>query len=756
MVLLVLALGAAVWLLIGKPAQPAAIAATAPAVYVGAQQCRQCHTRQYEAWQGSDHERAMQHATAATVAGNFDNTQFQYAGVTSTFFRRDGNYFINTDGPDGALRDYPIRYTFGVRPLQQYLVEFPDGRVQALPIAWDTRPREQGGQRWFHLYPDQHVDHRDPLHWTRPRQNWNFMCAECHSTHLRRGYDAAANVFRTTWTDMAVGCEACHGPGSAHLAWAANKNKSADHGLAVHFAARAVWRIDAVSGNARCAAPRAEHAELETCGLCHARRAQLREGYSPGEPLLDTHEISLLDADLYSADGQMQDEVFNYGSFVQSKMYAKGVSCGDCHEPHSLQLRVPGNGVCMQCHAAEKYAVPTHHHHARESAGAACVSCHMPARTYMVVDRRHDHSFRIPRPDQSVQLGTPNACNDCHRDKSARWAQVAVESWFGSQRKGWQQFAPALHAARTQALSAPALLRQLAADRGQPAIARATAFVELAPYVTAALSDDFARGLNDSDGLVRMGAVRGLAAAPLQQRWELAGPLLHDPLRAVRIEAAAVLAPIAPALLDAAQQQALTRGLDEYIAAQRTNADRAEAHMNLGALYAQRGDAAAAEREYRTVLKLDPDFVQVLLNLADLYRDQHRDADGEAPLRQALEMAPQMAAAHHALGLWLVRQRRLPEAVAELARAARLDPRQARYGYVYAVALNAIGQPRQALRILRDNQRRHPADRDSLEALVSFYRARGDRQEALNYARQLAEILPGDAQVTALLRELAP
>ena len=757
-VVALLALAAALWFFL-RPSTPlsegAAAAKVVPARYVGSENCRQCHSREFELWRGSDHQLAMQHATPETVLGNFDNATFRYGDITSTFFRRDGKFFVNTDGPDGRLSDYEIRYTFGVRPLQQYLVEFPDGRVQPLPIAWDTRPAAQGGQRWYHLYPDQHIDHRDPLHWTKLSQNWNFMCAECHTTNLRRGFDAKQNRFHTTWSEINVSCESCHGPGSEHAARAARPGYDArDSGLTVRIPPRVAWIPDPATGNAHRAEPRTEHTELEICAPCHSRRAQFREGQRPGQPLLDTHLPSLLREHLYHADGQMQDEVFNYGSFLQSKMYAKGVSCGDCHEPHSLKLRAPGNGVCLQCHAAAKYDVPDHHHHAEGSEGSRCAACHMPVRTYMGVDRRHDHSFRVPRPDESVRLGTPNACTDCHQQRSADWAAHAVESWFGPQRKGLQHFAPALHAARAQSLEAPALLRRVIDDHTQPGIARATALAELAPYLTPALVPELQRGLGDADPLVRLGALQGLADLPLERRFAVAGELLRDPLRALRIEAASFLAPVGPDTLSDEQRRQLAAGIDEYIEAQRTNADRPEAHLNLGALYAQRGDAAAAEREYRAALALDPDFVQATLNLADLYRDLGRDAQGEQLLREALRKAPDTAAAHYALGLLLVREQRVTEAMTELAAAARLDPTQPRYAYVYAIAQHSGGHTDAALATLEANRRRHPSDHDTLLALVSLNREAGRRDAALNYARQLAVLAPDDMQLLQLIQSL--
>ena len=425
------------------------------AQYVGSNACVSCHGKEASEWQTSQHHDAMAEATAQSVLGNFNNAKFNYAGLTSTFFKRAGKFFVNTDGRDGKLTDHEIKYTFGVYPLQQYLVEFPDGRLQALSIAWDARPKKEGGQRWFHLYADERITYDDELHWTRPSQNWNFMCADCHSTDIRKNYDSVADRFQTRWAEISVGCEACHGPGSRHLEWAKSSRagKPSENDGAKGLSARLderrgiTWSVNAASGNAVRSQPRATEREIEVCAQCHARRGQIAEGYQAGKPFLDYYRPALLTPLLYHSDGQQRSEVYNWGSFLQSKMHANGVTCSDCHNPHSGKLRAEGNVICATCHTPSKYDIAAHHHHKSHSAGAACVACHMPTTTYMVVDPRHDHSLRVPRPDLSVKFGTPNACNGCHTNRDARWAANQVKQWYGHDPQGYQRFAAAFAAA---------------------------------------------------------------------------------------------------------------------------------------------------------------------------------------------------------------------------------------------------------------------------------------------------------------------
>jgi predicted CXXCH cytochrome family protein len=739
--------------------------AATPAAFVGSTTCAGCHRAEAERWQSSQHKHAMDHATDKSVLGDFNDAGFDYYGVHSRFFRKDGKFLVETDGPDGKLATFEVKYTFGIDPLQQYLVEFPDGRLQALSLAWDARPKDKGGQRWFHLYPDEEIKHDDILHWTKLNQNWNFMCAECHSTGVRKNYDAAKDRFATGYAEISVGCEACHGQGSRHVDWAHARDswwpfgKSDDPkmGLLVRFDERrnVAWPINGKTGNAeRNFAPALLRKEVETCGLCHARRGGFSEDWVPGRTLSDTHVVSPLARGLYHADGQMLDEVYNYGSFKQSRMFTAGVTCSDCHEPHSAELRAPGAGVCLQCHSADKYTAVAHRHHEGVDPAPTCVSCHMPARTYMVVDVRHDHGFRVPRPDLSARLGTPNACSDCHADKSPEWAAAAIEGWHGPNRKGFQNYAEAFRAAWSAGADAPALLAAVASNQATPAIARASALSELGRYVSPSNLELAREGLSDPDPMVRLGALDMVEGAPLNQIWPLVSPLLSDSVAGVRIRAAGLLAAFPAASQPPADRERFERAAAEFVAAQRLNADRPEARSALGNFYARRRLTADAEAEYKSALALSPQYAPASINLADLYRQTERDGDGESVLHMAISASPQDAGLHHALGLTLTRLKKPDDALAELARAAELEPDRARYAYVYAVALHSAGRADAAITVLKDSLARHPDDRDTLLALVTFNRDAGDIGAALEYAERLVRIAPNDRSLASLVEEL--
>jgi predicted CXXCH cytochrome family protein len=737
-----------------------------PSRFVGGQACSGCHAREAARWQGSHHALAMQKATQATVLGDFADARLEHFGVTTTFSYSGDKFLVRTDGPDGNPHEYEIAYTFGVYPLQQYLIALSGGRLQALGIAWDSRPREEGGQRWFHLYPDQKLMAGDRLHWSGRDQNWNYMCADCHSTNLQKNYNLPADTYATAWTVVDVSCEACHGPGSRHVDWAkAHPEASASSSRADAGASEKMglspwlkpadagqWEMNPQTGIARRNSPLVS-AELDVCAACHSRRKVIAKDHPPGVKFLDAYLPAYLEPGLYYADGQIDGEVYEYGSFLQSRMHAAGVTCSNCHDPHSGKLRAEGNTLCAQCHLPARFDAREHHHHEPGSAGAQCVNCHMPTKTFMVVDARRDHGIRVPRPDLSVSLGTPNACTQCHEGHAAEWAAQAVAGWFPHGRQSVPHYGAALHAGRSGAPDAEQQLDRLILDQSQPAIARGSALLLLPRYASPASEPALKAAIGDSDPLVRSAAARTLSGSAFQPTVRSAAALLSDPVRAVRIEAARALAGIDLLSLTPEQQTALVSATMELVAAELVDAERPEAHLNLGLLEMRCHQPAEAEAEYRTALRLDSNFIPALVNLADLDRARGMDPQGAELLRQAMAIEPNNADVRHSLGLSLVRQHD-PGALDLLRQASELAPQNARYAYVYAVALNSSGAPGKAMTVLEQTYREHPADRDVLNALVSIARDTGDFTTALRHARELAALYPADPQLRSLITDL--
>lgn len=692
--------------------------------YVGSAACASCHAEATRQWQGSHHDLAMQPASESTVIGDFNDVRHTHQGITSRFFRRDDRFLVHTEGPGGKMQDFEIAYTFGVEPLQQYLIRFDDGRMQALGLAWDSRGAKDGGGRWFAVYGDEPIPHDDVLHWTKLSQNWNHMCAECHSTNLRKRYDGSKDSFDTTWSEIDVACEACHGPGSLHrdrmAGGEAKGREPGATGLTVEFPsiASARWERSENTANAVRRPVRNEHFEVELCARCHSRRETLEEGVDPGRSIHESHRISRLEAPLYHADGQILDEVYVYGSFVQSAMYEAGVTCSDCHDPHTTKLRAEGNTLCVRCHAPEHYDTESHHHHPKASQGARCVECHMPTQTYMQIDTRRDHSLRVPRPDLSNALGTPNACNACHSSMTPAWAAQKIASWRGPTWRPPGHYGSALHAAQNSAVDAEQRLASVLRDPSVPAIAQATAIAALPRFASQSSMSLFPEALADADPMVRTAAIEALEGIDAKMRVQLIAPLLEDPVRAVRREAARVLAGLPNDVLDPKTRKRRNALLDEYRAAQERDGDRPQAHMRLAALAIAEGQFELAEQELGLARDRNPSFLPAYVNLADLHRSRGMNAESERVLRAALTAVPGHPDVRHALGLALVRLDRHSEALAEFTAAALAAPENPRYAYVYAIAVHDAGDVDKARSILRAALERHPGDRE-LRAFLS-------------------------------------
>ena len=715
----------------GNSGTPGAIPA-----FVGSEACAGCHAAETELWRNSHHDLAMQPADASTVLGNFDDAEFRYGDIATRFTRRDDGFFVTTDGADGEPAEFPVRWTFGFLPLQQYLIELDDGRVQALSIAWDSRSAEEGGQRWFHLYPDETIDYRDPLHWTGTYQRWNTMCADCHSTNLVKGFDSASGAFATTFDDIDVGCESCHGPGSRH----AEDPTIPPPALGVTDRS---WLFEAGRTIASRLPAGPAPAEAEVCAQCHSRRSQLRDGHTAGEPLLDSYRPAFLDAGLYHADGQIADEVYEYGSFLQSRMAAAGVTCSDCHEPHGGELRGEANGVCAQCHLASEYDRPEHHRHEPGTAGAECVSCHMRAETYMVIDERRDHSFRVPRPDLSAALGSPNACNDCHADESSDWAALHVAEWYPGGRSTTPHYGEAIAAGQNWAADARVRLLTLLDDETAPEIVRATALGLLATRRAETDTIVLAESLESGEPLLMLAAIDASAGLPPERLAALLQRFLDDERLALRIAAARHLLP-ARSLLSTRRLADLDAALAEFLEVQAFNGDRPEGLMSAAALMAERGDLAGSERLYREAIARHPAFGALYVNLADLFRQTGRDDEAEAVLREGLAAIPDSAAIELALGFALVRNARQVEALGHFERAAQGAPDDPYYGYVRAIAVNDSGDSERALELLGLAHERFPGHPDTLFALATLARDQGDIEGARRYADRLVLLLPGD------------
>ncbi|MGB1389905.1 MAG: cytochrome c3 family protein [Paracoccaceae bacterium] len=596
--------------------------------FVGSDTCADCHTEAAEAWAGSHHALAWTAPSDATVIGDFDDASYEGEGMTVRFARNDDGFTIDVTEADGTTRKYPVHSVIGIAPLQQYALETEPGRLQSFDVVWDVE-----GEEWVHLYPGDAIAPDDGLHWTGPYKTWNARCAECHATDYRRAYSPQQRRYNSRSAELGVGCEACHGPGQTHVDWAADPSQPMPEAGG--------FSMDYVTGSTEAA--------IQQCAGCHARRENLTDGNPvPGTPFHDAYRLALLRPGLYHADGQILDEVYVYGSFLQSKMYAQGVSCMNCHEAHSATLVAEGNTVCTQCHspagnpdfptlALQDYDTPEHHFHSEGSDRAQCKSCHMAERTYMQVDGRRDHSFRVPRPDLGAAMGSPDTCTDCHVDQTQGWAAEEIAKRFPDSRRRGRHFGQVLAQGRADPIGAAAALSGLASDTTQPGIARATALYLMQgsgqPMAVEALRPLMA----DPDPIIRGEAAALVAEA---ERATLLTPLLADPVRSVRIAAARQMLSVDPNGLSRSQIALLREAMADWRRSISNKLDFPETHLVMGGMALTTRNYPAAEAAFRETVRLDPQRAEAWSILVRMVHATRGLDAARAVLREALDKVP--------------------------------------------------------------------------------------------------------------------
>jgi predicted CXXCH cytochrome family protein len=725
-----------------------------PAAYfTGGKACIECHQKEYRLWKGSDHDSAMAVASDTSVVGDFNNAEFTFNGKTSKFYKRGGKFYVYTEGPGGIMKEFLVEYTFGIRPLQQYLIPFEDGKYQCLPIAWNTREH-----KWFHMaamvYKPEDLKPDNWLYWTNQAQNWNSMCAECHSTNLQKNFDLATKTYHTTWQDINVNCEACHGPGSAHIEWARlpemGRPQDNNTGLIV--------KTSKITSRQY----------VESCAPCHARRSSFGPYDHTHSEFLTYAFPQIPTRPAYHIDGQFKDEDYEYGSFTQSKMYMKDVRCGDCHDPHSLKRKFEGNALCTQCHRADEYDTFNHHMHKSKGEagtsflnkrgeklgpgdGALCRDCHMPGQYYMGVDKRFDHSLRIPRPDLSISLGTPNACTNCHDDKNDQWALQWVNKWYGEKKKA--HYGTILADASDGKAGADSGLLKIINSNLYPEIIRATAIGYLSAYQSAKAQEAVRKALNDPDPLLRHAAVEHFMATDSITLFNILAPLLNDPIKAVRMEAANRLMTFNKSTFNEIQYRAFLKALDEYLKSQEYVADFPSGRYNLGNYYSKLNDLPKAVENYQEAIKIDNLFYPAKVNLSLIYYQQGKTDLATNLFLDMIANHPDITDGYYYLALLYGEQRKYTEAIALLETASTKPGSNPRIFYNLGLLYQMTNENGKCETTLLKGLSKDPGNFDLLYALFDFEMKQNNKTKARIYIEQLKSWYPNDKQVADLYGE---
>ncbi len=700
--------------------------------YTGSISCKSCHETAYAEWTSSDHYLAMQPASDSTVLGDFRDVSFTSDGVTSRFYKEQGKFIIYTEGEDGQYHAYEVLYTFGYFPLQQYLIAFPGGRMQASRVSWNSRDK-----RWFHQYAGQKVDHRDWLHWTGNSQNWNTMCATCHSTDLRKNYDPDTDTYSTTWKEINVSCESCHGPGSRHIAYV--NSPGYQQGQRIAAAALSYGR-DTVALH-----------QLNACAACHTRKSDIAADRMMSGELLDDMIPQVISNEYYFPDGQIRDEDYEYGSFTQSKMFNHNVRCSNCHNPHTGKTKLAGNDLCLSCHQP-KYNAVDHHHHQMGTEGALCVNCHMTTRTYMGADIRRDHSFRVPRPDQSVAYDTPNACTQCHTTRSDAWAAAAVVKWYGSERK--YHFSDDLLPGSLLNEESEEHLVRLLTDTLQPFIARATAAYYLGNVLTRTSGEALLKVLQDSKAIVRYYALRSLESFPPEIWQQHAYASLEDSVRAVRIAAGSLYHTVPAEAMSAAIRASYVSADKEHLAFLEYQTDFAVGNVMMADYRLRGGALEEAIQYYERGLRKDSLMNYVRLHLAVAYSSLGKTTQALQTLKEAASIDPFNSEVFFNMALLEVEMNEQVLAKQHFEKAIQLGSDQPALYYNFGLLLLQQEDYARAEKILLRGYGLAPEEEDINYALAYYYLQKKQPEKALPFGRSLRALHPDFPEYQEMFRIL--
>ncbi len=715
-----------------KPNETRPSSETGINAFVGVQQCKNCHAAEYNAWSGSGHFKAMMPANDSTVAGDFNDRKLMANGVSSRFYKKDGKFYINTEGEDGNNQDFEIKYTFGYYPLQQYLVEFPGGRMQATRASWDVK-----NKKWFYQFAGQKIPAHNWLHWTGNSANWNTMCASCHSTNLQKNYSADSDVYHTTYSTINVSCETCHGAGKLHIDYINGEDYKGGKKVTGSY-----LLLPKKGG---------QIAEINACAVCHARRSELSPNAIPGAPLLDNYIPEIPTTDHFYADGQANDEDYNYTSFAESKMFRQGVRCSNCHEPHLAKLKFTGNALCTQCHAStfDSYA---HSFHNIGTPGSECKNCHMPGKIYMGNDYRYDHTFRVPRPDLSVRYGTPNACNNCHQDKSPQWAADAVIKRYGPVRK--YHFAEDLIPGSELRMNSEAHLIKLLKDTSVPDIIKAASANYLGNIHTGNSLDALLGCLNMPDADIRYRALISLAAFPAEKWIYAAAPLLQDSIRAVRIAAAELYLPLPSNQVPPDYYNAFIKAKSELESYTLYQSDFAIGNVMIGDYYIKQNNYANAVKYYRRGLKKDSLMNYARLNLSVAYNLSGQNNEALQVLKDAVKVDPKNERIYFNLALLYNEMGNPSDAAKFLAKAVELKSLNPRVYYNYGLLLQKEGKNNQAIDIYKKGLQIAPEDASLNYTLALLLLQTGKIEEAKIPASVLKKYFPDNPDYQKIFQYL--
>jgi tetratricopeptide (TPR) repeat protein len=722
---------------------------TAPATqappYAGSQSCRECHTAFYQLWSTSHHGLAMQPYSLGFARTNL-TAQASFLQIGRSSYRAEiggTNGFVLEQGTDPKVeRRYSIEHVLGGKNVFYFLTPLEGGRLQTLPVAYDVRKKQ-----WFDTalsamrhFPGQQVGDV-PLHWKEWPYTFNTACYNCHVSQLSKNYDPATDRYQTTWKEAGINCETCHGPCD-------------DHVRAMRALPPGKEPTDYRLIRTKTFTSRQHN---DACASCHSKASPITEGYRTPERFFDHFDLVTLENPDYYPDGRDLGENYTQTSWLLNPCSRKGpLHCVTCHTSsgrYRFAKTEEADKACLPCHSAKVKDREGHTHHKGNGPGSHCVDCHMPTTEFARM-RRTDHSMLPPTPAATLKFKSPNACNECHKDKDAAWADRLVREWH---RKDYQE--PVLRRAALIDAARKADWTRLddmlayvsSSDRNEVFVASLLRLMRNA--YDRRLWPALAKAAEDRSPLVRAAAAEALGGVGTAEALQTLATLTSDESRLVRVRAASSLAERPELQSRGASADPIKKATDEFLAALLARPDSWDAHYNLGNYHLAHGDTARALQEYDSALKKEPHAVLALVNASIAHARQGQTAEAEAKLQSALQVETNNAAAHFNLGLLKAEQDDLPAAAQHLRTALRLDPQLAAAAYNLGV-LTAREKPEEALTWCRRAAELRPDEPKYAYTLAFFEREHGLLKDAARTLEALIERHPGYFDAYLLLGEV--
>ncbi|WP_321996661.1 ammonia-forming cytochrome c nitrite reductase subunit c552 [Draconibacterium orientale] len=633
--------------------------------FSGSESCIECHENFYKLWQPSYHAQAMmpinaefmaKHGVPNSESIDVEGHQFhvEFKDSTMMMYEHDGEKLVAT---------YDVIYAMGGHNVYTFLTPFEKGKLQNIPLAYDANREEwfnypMAGMRHFSdEYPED-----EALPWKDDLFAFNTGCYSCHISQLSTNFDLETDTYHTTWKEPGINCETCHGPAGEHVRIfkALKEGEEADK---LGLISTKVFTQE--QNNAACAP-------------CHAKMNPITPSFMPGDKFFDNYNLTTLEDRDFYPDGRSLGENYTMTEWMMNPcIEMSDLHCVTCHTSSGRDRnRDNPNQACLNCHTNRIKDMETHTGHPEE-VGLTCLSCHMPKREFVGRFLRSDHSFRPPMPEATIKFGSPNACNQCHKDKSPEWANQIVKARpNGDYQEETLQWAQMIKEARDMNWENVEKMYEYIRNPETDEVVANSLIRLLGNFPSASKTEVLIDALNNKSELVRSSAAYGLGGIITEEVKYALLKACQDNIRLVRVQAANAILSFPQDQFTSEQRTIIADAEKEYVASMTSRLDSWSNHYNLGLYYQNKGEVSQSLSSYETAARLYPESVLPLINSSVLYSYVGNNEKAEQNLKKVLEFDPKNEAANLNLGLLLAEQGRMDEAEKALVTAFEANPEQ--------------------------------------------------------------------------------